>query len=57
MFDSVITNPGGGVFISDPKTPTGGHIISHADTARLMFKKGKGEHHVCEVYDAPNLQN
>lgn len=54
MFE-VIADPGGGVFISDPKKPAGGHVLAHAATIRLMFRKGKGEQRVCKVFDAPNL--
>lgn len=43
------------VFISDPKKPAGGHVLAHAATIRLMFRKGKGEQRVCKVFDAPNL--
>ena len=52
---AVIADPGGGVFISDPKKPAGGHVLAHAATIRLMFRKGKGEQRVCKVFDAPNL--
>lgn len=52
---AVIADPGGGVFISDPKKPAGGHVLAHAATVRLMFRKGKGEQRVCKVFDAPNL--
>ena len=54
-FVSVIADPAGGVFISDPKKPAGGHVLAHAATVRLMFRKGKGEQRVCKVFDAPNL--
>ncbi|KAB2039945.1 hypothetical protein ES319_D02G046500v1, partial [Gossypium barbadense] len=53
--NQVIADPGGGVFISDPKKPAGGHVLAHAATIRLMFRKGKGEQRVCKVFDAPNL--
>ncbi|KAG9160058.1 hypothetical protein Leryth_005791 [Lithospermum erythrorhizon] len=39
----------------DPKKPAGGHVLAHAATIRLMFRKGKGEQRVCKVFDAPNL--
>ncbi|XP_057506515.1 meiotic recombination protein DMC1 homolog [Actinidia eriantha] len=55
MTNQVIADPGGGVFISDPKKPAGGHVLAHAATIRLMFRKGKGEQRVCKVFDAPNL--
>ncbi|KAL3578117.1 hypothetical protein D5086_019621 [Populus alba] len=43
MTNQVIADPGGGMFISDPKKPAGGHVLAHAATIRLMFRKGKGE--------------
>ncbi|KAJ6903534.1 meiotic recombination protein [Populus alba x Populus x berolinensis] len=55
MTNQVIADPGCGVFISDPKKPAGGHVLAHAATIRLMFRKGKGEQRVCKVFDAPNL--
>ncbi|PIA31627.1 hypothetical protein AQUCO_04900138v1 [Aquilegia coerulea] len=55
MTNQVIADPGGGMFISDPKKPAGGHVLAHAATVRLMFRKGKGEQRVCKVFDAPNL--
>lgn len=55
LLAAVIADPGGGVFISDPKKPAGGHVLAHAATIRLMFRKGKGEQRVCKVFDAPNL--
>lgn len=55
LLNAVIADPGGGVFISDPKKPAGGHVLAHAATIRLMFRKGKGEQRVCKVFDAPNL--
>ncbi|KAL9273455.1 Meiotic recombination protein DMC1-like protein [Drosera capensis] len=44
-----------GVFVTDPKKPAGGHVVAHAATVRLMFRKGKGEQRICKVFDAPNL--
>lgn len=52
---AVIADPGGGVFVTDPKKPAGGHVLAHAATVRLMFRKGKGEQRICKVFDAPNL--
>ncbi|KAG6524721.1 hypothetical protein ZIOFF_014659 [Zingiber officinale] len=53
--NQVIADPGGGMFISDPKKPAGGHVLAHAVTIRLMLRKGKGEQRVCKMFDAPNL--
>lgn len=55
MTNQVISDPGGGVFVTDPKKPAGGHVLAHAATVRLMFRKGKGEQRICKVFDAPNL--
>ncbi|KAG1358629.1 putative Meiotic recombination protein DMC1 [Cocos nucifera] len=55
MTNQVIADPGGGMFISDPKKPAGGHVLAHASTIRLMLRKGKGEQRVCKMFDAPNL--
>ncbi|OAY76074.1 Meiotic recombination protein DMC, partial [Ananas comosus] len=55
MTNQVIADPGGGMFISDPKKPAGGHVLAHASTIRLMLRKGKGEQRVCKIFDAPNL--
>ncbi|GJN28874.1 hypothetical protein PR202_gb17046 [Eleusine coracana subsp. coracana] len=53
--NQVIADPGGGMFITDPKKPAGGHVLAHAATIRLMLRKGKGEQRVCKIFDAPNL--
>ncbi|AQK79698.1 Meiotic recombination protein DMC1-like protein [Zea mays] len=53
--NQVIADPGGGMFITDPKKPAGGHVLAHAATIRLMLRKGKGEQCVCKIFDAPNL--
>ncbi|XP_074318365.1 meiotic recombination protein DMC1 homolog [Silene latifolia] len=55
LTNQVISDPAGGVFVTDPKKPAGGHVLAHASTIRLMFRKGKGEHRICKVFDAPNL--
>ncbi|KAG5415570.1 hypothetical protein IGI04_003137 [Brassica rapa subsp. trilocularis] len=49
MTNQVISDPGGGMFISDPKKPAGGHVLAHAVTIRLSFRKGKGEQRVCKI--------
>ena len=51
----MIADPGGGMFITDPNKPAGGHVLAHAATIRLMLRKGKGER-VCKIFDAPNLR-
>ena len=39
-----MADPGANVtFVPDPKKPIGGHILAHASTTRLYFRKGRGE--------------
>lgn len=45
----------GGPFNPDPRKPVGGHIIAHASTTRLYFKKAKGSTRICKIYDSPCL--
>lgn len=40
---------------AETKKPIGGHIMAHASTVRLSFRKGRGENRVCKVCDSPNL--
>ncbi|KAI6683541.1 hypothetical protein NL676_029454 [Syzygium grande] len=40
--NQVVDDPGGDVFISGPKKPAGGHVLAHAATISLMFRKGNG---------------
>ncbi|KAF2543835.1 hypothetical protein F2Q68_00031977, partial [Brassica cretica] len=42
MTNQVIPDPGV-MFIPYPKKPAGGHVLAHAVTIRLSFRKGKGE--------------
>ena len=51
----MIVDLGGGVFVMDPKKPVGGHVLVHASTVRLIFRKCKGEQHICKIYDSPSL--
>jgi len=41
--------------IGDNKKPIGGHIMAHASTTRLYFKKSKNEIRICKIYDSPCL--
>lgn len=43
------------LFSGDNKKPIGGHIIAHASTTRLYFKKGRGDNRICKIYDSPCL--
>ncbi|PRQ36075.1 putative RNA-directed DNA polymerase [Rosa chinensis] len=53
--NEVIADHGGVLFISDPKKPAGGHVLAHAATTKLIFRKGKGEQRGCKVFDALEL--
>lgn len=43
------------MFNADPKKPIGGHIMAHASTTRLYFRKGRGETRICKIFDSPCL--
>jgi len=55
MTNQVMADPGGGMgsFMADTRKPIGGHVLAHASTTRLYFKKGKGEERICKVMDSP----
>ena len=40
--NQVMADPGNTMAHCDPKKPIGGHVLAHASTTRLYFKKGKG---------------
>eukprot|EP00794_Sanderia_malayensis_P008963 gene8963-9920_t len=42
-------------FQADPKKPIGGHILAHASTTRLSFRKGRGELRIAKIFDSPDL--
>ena len=46
---------GAAMFNADPKKPIGGHIMAHASTTRLYFRKGRGETRIAKIYDSPCL--
>jgi meiotic recombination protein DMC1 len=51
-----MSDPAGGMtFVADPKKAVGGHVVAHASTTRLMFRKGKGSQRVVKVYGSPLL--
>ena len=53
--NQVVANPDATAYSSEKSRPIGGHIIAHASTTRLQFKKGKGINRICKVYDSPCL--
>lgn len=56
MTNQVMADPGGGMsFMADPKKPIGGHVLAHASTTRLYFKKGKGEQRLVKCIDSPSV--
>ena len=42
-------------FFGDPTTPIGGHVLAHAATYRLYFRKGKEDKRIARLIDSPNL--
>ena len=51
-----MADPGASLsFNPDPKKPIGGHILAHASTTRLYFRKGKGENRIAKIWDSPLL--
>ena len=55
LTNQVMSNPSGMTFVQDPKKPIGGHVLAHASTTRLFFRKGRGEERICKVYDSPSI--
>jgi meiotic recombination protein DMC1 len=51
----VMADPGNSMAHVDTKKPIGGHVLAHASTTRLYFRKGKGEERQIKIFDAPNL--
>jgi meiotic recombination protein DMC1 len=55
MTNQVMADPGNTMAHADPKKPIGGHVLAHASTTRLYFRKGKGEQRICKIFDSPCL--
>eukprot|EP00992_Anisonema_acinus_P012795 TRINITY_DN8359_c0_g1_i2.p1 TRINITY_DN8359_c0_g1~~TRINITY_DN8359_c0_g1_i2.p1 ORF type:complete len:120 (+),score=18.54 TRINITY_DN8359_c0_g1_i2:351-710(+) len=56
LTNQVVADPGAAaMFTADPKKPVGGHVLAHASTTRLYFRKGRGEQRICKIYDSPCL--
>lgn len=53
MTNQVMANPA--VMFGDPTTAIGGHIVAHASTYRLYFRRGKKNSRVAKMIDSPNL--
>jgi DNA repair protein RadA len=43
------------MMFGDPTTPVGGHVLAHAATYRLYFRKGKEEKRIAPLIDSPSL--
>ncbi|CAD7922336.1 unnamed protein product [Amoebophrya sp. A25] len=57
LTNQVMADPSGSVgatFSAMPK-PIGGHVLAHASTVRLFFRKGKGDERIVKIIDSPNL--
>ena len=55
MTDQAMADPRNTMAHVDPKKPIGGHVLAHASTTRLYFRKGKGEQRIFKVFDSPCL--
>lgn len=55
--NQVMSTPDGAAasFVVDPKKPVGGHVLAHASTTRLFFRKGRGEQRICKIVDSPTM--
>ena len=42
-------------FFTDPTNPTGGHVMAHASTHRVLLKRGKGNLRNARIIDSPYL--
>ncbi len=51
--NQVMDNPG--ILFGDPTVPIGGHVLAHAATYRLYFRKGKEEKRIARLVDSPNM--
>lgn len=51
--NQVMANPA--QMFGDPTTAIGGHIVGHASTYRLYFRRGKQGSRVAKLIDSPNL--
>ena len=43
LTNQVMADPSNTLAHADPRKPVGGHVLAHASTTRLYFKKGKGD--------------
>ncbi|KAI9728318.1 MAG: Meiotic recombination protein dmc1 [Cirrosporium novae-zelandiae] len=52
----VQSDPGASALFAgaDGRKPVGGHILAHASTTRVLFRKGRGEERVAKIQDSPD---
>lgn len=43
------------IMFGDPTVPIGGHVLAHAATYRLYFRKGKEEKRIARLIDSPSM--
>lgn len=54
--NQVMSDPAGGMtYVSDPKKAVGGHVVAHASTTRIMFRKGRENERIAKVIDSPDM--
>ena len=51
--NQVLSNPA--VLFGDPTRPVGGHVLAHAATYRLYFRKSRGDKKIAKMLDSPDL--
>ncbi|MGC9310600.1 MAG: DNA repair and recombination protein RadA [Candidatus Aenigmatarchaeota archaeon] len=51
--NQVMSNPG--QLFGDPTTPAGGHILGHAATYRMYFRKSREQKRIAKLIDSPSL--
>jgi len=54
--NQVMSDPAGGMtYVPDPKKAVGGHVVAHASTTRIMFRKGRDNERIAKIIDSPNM--
>lgn len=55
MTNQVQSDPGASALFTaaDGRKPTGGHVLAHASTTRVLLRKGRAEERVAKLMDSP----
>jgi len=54
--NQVMSDPSGGLtFVSDPKKPTGGHVLAHASSTRISLRKGRDTERIAKLVDSSSM--